>query len=139
MRLFGSFCLFVLMATAGADAYKLCMAEHVKPTSCTKSGDYDTWILTCTGGTVKKINGHCTGTYHTYVVGSDNEFDCESYDANCTIDTIISNGQIVYFNLLVSKHTDNRCFSSGTYLLTNYKPIVYSQLNTATVISKIPF
>jgi hypothetical protein len=140
MRLFASFCLFMIFLAAGAPAYKLCMAQHVKPTSCTKSGSYDSWILTCTGGTVPKMWGHCEGPYE-----ATNSTSCYSShylvtaNVRCSLDTIMSNGQIVHLNITALSHyTKGECVYTYEYMASNYPYYIYDSLNAATILSKIP-
>ncbi|MDR2269169.1 MAG: hypothetical protein LBD94_03220 [Rickettsiales bacterium] len=102
MRLFTSLCMAGLLLTNGAFAYKLCMAQHVKPTSCTKSGDFDSWVMTCTGGTISKMQGHCEIQLTASVPNSSseciNDYKEKTYIYSCYLDVAVSNGQLIPFN-----------------------------------------
>jgi hypothetical protein len=128
-----------MLWTAGAGAYKLCMAEHVRPASCTKSGAYNSWTLTCTGGTITKILGHCHETYvKSYAVTCLNLYYREIVFVLCNIDTIISNGQIMHLNVPVFDNRSlNDCHEFG--VKEDKKTTIYNNLNVSYIISKIPF
>jgi hypothetical protein len=118
------------------------MAEHVKPTSCTKSGNYDSWILTCTGGTVTKMAGHCEGKYEFDTLTnkcSNSNYGLTTADLRCSLDTIISNGQGMYLNITVSNYyAFNACIYFNYDMSENYyKSTMYNQLDVSTIISKI--
>jgi hypothetical protein len=138
MRLFGSFFLFMILWVAGAEAYKLCMAQHVKPTSCTKSGSYGSWTLACTGGTVTKMWGHCGGTFESNGYHEGNCYYIAEADIRCSLDAMISNGQLVDLNITIySYHTSSGgCY---TYNNGNYQSGIYNSLTAAAIISQIPF
>jgi hypothetical protein len=145
MRLFAPFCLLAMLFAADASAYKLCMAEHAKPTSCTKSGDYDSWTLTCTGGTVSKILGHCEDEMvmqNLYIGPSSSssvtgEIISFCYiNVRCVVDSVISNAQGMHLSMVLGAMHGGTSCSLG--LLADFRSNIYNDLTASDILSKIP-